>query len=97
MGRLGGDGDGEFQEQLSQDARTAIERGYQVYVAYIPEEVPKKYRQVHTSWGATEAINRIEQEGWRLDRMLESMYGNGVRVLTCMFRRYVSDRVEDAL
>ncbi|GIH78074.1 hypothetical protein [Planobispora longispora] len=92
MGLFGGDEDGQDQEQLSQDARAAFERGYGVYVAYIPDEVPRKYRQVQTSWGATEAISRIEREGWRLERMLESMYGNGARVLTCMFRRQEADQ-----
>ncbi|GGS62220.1 hypothetical protein GCM10010156_21290 [Planobispora rosea] len=87
MGLFGDDNDSQAQEQISQDARIAFDRGYQVYVAYIPDEVPKKYRQVHTSWGATEAISRIEREGWLLNHMLESMYGNGVRVLTCTFRR----------
>ncbi|WP_214109240.1 hypothetical protein [Acrocarpospora catenulata] len=78
------------QPPLVLDARRARERGHQIYIARIVAEV-KNHDQSTTAWSLAEEIEIIEQEGWRLDRMVESVGGSTMlhfrQAFTCVFRR----------
>ncbi|MCC5578190.1 hypothetical protein IMZ11_21425 [Microtetraspora sp. AC03309] len=74
---------------LVQDARRARERGHRIYVARIATEL-KNPDQSQTVWNVAEEIEIIEQEGWRLDRMVESVVSTTFhyqQAITCVFRR----------
>ncbi len=81
---------GDDPPPLVIDARRARERGHRIYVARIVSEI-KRPGESATVWDIAEEIEIIEQEGWRLDRMVESIHGSSMlrerQAFTCLFRR----------
>ncbi|GGT09069.1 hypothetical protein GCM10010156_77440 [Planobispora rosea] len=74
----------DFQ-QLFEEARQTRQEGRAVFVARLRSKHGKT-----NPWAAPEVadlIEGVEREGWELSHMAESLAGDAVPQMTCVFRR----------
>ncbi|GIH79085.1 hypothetical protein Plo01_55140 [Planobispora longispora] len=72
-------------QQLLEEARQAHREGRSVFVARLRSKHGKT-----NPWAAPDAaelIEGVEREGWGLSHMAESLAGDVVPQMTCVFRR----------
>lgn len=82
-------GRGPGPTQIIEDARSSYDQGSRIFVARLSADLSKASKGTSLPQIA-DAIEAIEAQGWRLDKMTNAIFGNKFlryENMTCLFRR----------